>query len=268
MQEEEVTVDCECGDKEAVKRTRITRMPKVLLIQLMRFNGATGAKLDHPIGGDFHITVEGAEYELVGALVHTGSSFESGHYYTVTRDIDSKEAYICNDDYPVQQLEGAGLQGALAKAYMLVYQREERRPREEQIPEENKQIHEEEKSGEEEKLGDKIPEEEKRVEEEKLGDKIPEEVKRVEEVEQRKAEQVSTQPRPNAEDSAQPKQKTSCTTSPPVVDLATMATAIKQRCKGCFVSHTPGRFCNKKKVQPNAWLQFSSWILCIPGYMA
>ena len=199
MQEEEVTVDCECGDKEAVKRTRITRMPKVLLIQLMRFNGATGAKLDHPIGGDFHITVEGAEYELVGALVHTGSSFESGHYYTVTRDIDSKEAYICNDDYPVQQLEGAGLQGALAKAYMLVYQREERRPREEQIPEENKQIHEEEKSGEEEKLGDKIPEEEKRVEEEKLGDKIPEEVKRVEEVEQRKAEQVSTQPRPNAE---------------------------------------------------------------------
>ena len=97
----------------------------------------------------------------------------------------------------------------------------------------------------------------KQVKRVKLGDKIPEEMQEKEEKEEKeenfkkeKEEKVPTQPRPNAEDSAQPKQKTSCTTSPPVVDLATMATAIKQRCKGCFVSHTPGRFCNKKKVQP------------------
>ena len=126
-----MTVDCECGDKKALKRTRITAMPKVLLIQLMRFNGATGAKVDQPISGDFHVSVGGAEYELVGVLVHTGRSIESGHYYTVTRDMDSKVAYVCDDDSPVQQVEGAALQGALAKAYMLVYQREERRPREE-----------------------------------------------------------------------------------------------------------------------------------------
>ena len=36
-------------------------------------------------------------------------------------------------------------------------------------------------------------------------------------------------------------------TSPPVVDLTTMAAALKQRCKGCFIIHTPGKFCNRKR---------------------
>lgn len=34
-----------------------------------------------------------------------------------------------------------------------------------------------------------------------------------------------------------------------MVDLETMVVAIKQRCKGCFILHTPGKLCTKKRVQ-------------------
>ena len=126
IQTEVVEINCDhgphCKEKYAMKKTRITRVPKVLIIQLMRFR-TTGVKLNHSIGENTNTRIKDSIYKLVGALVHEGTSPNSGHYYTVTRDFKTNVAYICNDADQVQQIQGADLQRSLETAYMLVYQR-------------------------------------------------------------------------------------------------------------------------------------------------
>ena len=126
IQTEVVEINCDhgphCKEKYAMKKTRITRVPKVLIIQLMRFR-TTGVKLNHSIGENTNTRIKDSIYKLVGALVHEGTSPNSGHYYTVTRDFKTNVAYICNDADQVQQIQGANLQRSLETAYILVYQR-------------------------------------------------------------------------------------------------------------------------------------------------
>lgn len=123
MQAEEVLVGCEsdCAEKFAKKTTKVTREPKVLIVQLNRFNNAA-EKMDHAVHVPIELMVQegGAKYQLVGSLVHNGKTLQSGHYHTVTVDVSTKTAFICNDEV-VKAVDATMLDRELYGSYILVY---------------------------------------------------------------------------------------------------------------------------------------------------
>ncbi|KAL1537987.1 Ubiquitin carboxyl-terminal hydrolase 25 [Salvia divinorum] len=119
----------------ARKQMSILEAPNVLVIQLKRFEGMFGSKIDKPIAFDEILVLSShmckgskdqqPEYNLFGTVVHSGFSPDSGHYYAYIKDAIGRW-YCCNDSY----VSVSTLQEVLSeKVYMLFFSRAKQRPR-------------------------------------------------------------------------------------------------------------------------------------------
>ncbi|KAJ4842318.1 hypothetical protein Tsubulata_039691 [Turnera subulata] len=113
----------------ARKQMSILEAPNVLVIQLKRFEGMFGGKIDKPIAFEEVLLLSGfmskasqdpqPEYNLFGTIVHSGYSPESGHYYAYIKDASGRW-YCCNDSY----VSLSNLQDVLSeKVYILFFSR-------------------------------------------------------------------------------------------------------------------------------------------------
>ncbi|KAI7737976.1 hypothetical protein M8C21_022822, partial [Ambrosia artemisiifolia] len=119
---------------DARKQMSILQAPNILVIQLKRFEGIYGRKIDKEItfeevlvlssfmcktSQDFH-----PEYKLFATIVHSGCSPDSGHYYAYVKDAVGRW-YCCNDSYvSVSSLEEVFSE----KVYILFFSRTKQRP--------------------------------------------------------------------------------------------------------------------------------------------
>ncbi|KAL3821306.1 hypothetical protein ACJIZ3_007211 [Penstemon smallii] len=119
----------------ARKQMSILQAPNVLVIQLKRFEGMFGGKIDKPIAFDETLLLSSymckasqdlhPEYNLCGTIVHSGSSPDSGHYYAYIKDACGRW-FCCNDSY----VSVSSLQEVLSeKVYILFFSRTKQRPR-------------------------------------------------------------------------------------------------------------------------------------------
>ncbi|KAG8364805.1 hypothetical protein BUALT_Bualt18G0036900 [Buddleja alternifolia] len=119
----------------ARKQMSILQAPNVLVIQLKRFEGMFGGKVDKPIAFDEILVLSSymcnasqdphPEYRLFGAIVHSGFSPDSGHYYAYIKDALGRW-YCCNDSH----VSVSTLQEVLSeKVYILFFSRAKQRPR-------------------------------------------------------------------------------------------------------------------------------------------
>lgn len=113
----------------ARKQMSILQAPNVLVIQLKRFEGLYGGKIDKLIAFEEVLVLSSymnkasqdshPEYNLFATIVHSGYSPESGHYYAYIKDAMGRW-YCCNDSY----VSLSTLQGVLSeKVYILFFSR-------------------------------------------------------------------------------------------------------------------------------------------------
>ncbi|OMO74565.1 Peptidase C19, ubiquitin carboxyl-terminal hydrolase 2 [Corchorus capsularis] len=118
----------------ARKQLSICQAPNILVIQLKRFEGIFGTKIDRPITFEEVLVLSSfmckasqdpqPEYSLFGTIVHSGYSLESGHYYAYIKDAMGRW-YCCNDSF----VSLSTLQEVLSeKAYLLFFSRTNQRP--------------------------------------------------------------------------------------------------------------------------------------------
>ncbi|KAF8719309.1 hypothetical protein HU200_024008 [Digitaria exilis] len=113
----------------ARKQMFILRAPKVLVIQLKRFEGINGGKINRNIEfkeslvlSDFMFNKNQVQdlqpaYNLFGCIVHSGLSPESGHYYAYVKDAIG-QWFCCNDSH----VSLSSSQNVLSeKVYILFY---------------------------------------------------------------------------------------------------------------------------------------------------
>ncbi|XP_042465472.1 ubiquitin carboxyl-terminal hydrolase 25-like isoform X1 [Zingiber officinale] len=111
----------------AKKQMFILRAPNVLVIQLKRFEGVHGGKINRNIDFDELLGLSKfmsntsqdpePEYSLFGCIVHSGFSPESGHYYAYIKDASGRW-FCCNDAH----ISRSSSQEVLSeKVYMLFY---------------------------------------------------------------------------------------------------------------------------------------------------
>ncbi|KAL5977182.1 Ubiquitin carboxyl-terminal hydrolase 25 [Asimina triloba] len=119
----------------AKKQMSILHAPNILVIQLKRFEGIPGLKIDRAINFEEVLTLSSymckasqdpqPEYNLFGSIVHSGYSVDSGHYYAYIKDATGRW-YCCND----HQVSLSTLQEVLSeKVYILFFSRSNQRPR-------------------------------------------------------------------------------------------------------------------------------------------
>ncbi|KAL5202039.1 hypothetical protein ABZP36_012991 [Zizania latifolia] len=111
----------------ARKQMFVLRAPKVLVIQLKRFEGINGGKINRNIEfkealilSDF-MYIKNQDslpvYNLFGSIVHSGFSPDSGHYYAYVKDAIGRW-YCCNDSH----VSLSSSQNVLSeKVYILFY---------------------------------------------------------------------------------------------------------------------------------------------------
>ncbi|XP_010543028.1 PREDICTED: ubiquitin carboxyl-terminal hydrolase 25 [Tarenaya hassleriana] len=127
---------CESCKKLVVARKQMSvlQAPNILVIQLKRFEGIFGGKIDKAIAFDEVLLLSSfmnktskdpqPEYRLFGTIVHSGFSPESGHYYAYIKDALGRW-YCCNDSL----VSLSNLQEVLLeKAYILFFCRSNQRP--------------------------------------------------------------------------------------------------------------------------------------------
>ncbi|KAJ4981850.1 hypothetical protein NE237_032687 [Protea cynaroides] len=113
----------------ARKQMSILKAPNILVIQLKRFEGINGGKIDRPIAFEDVLVLSShmckasqdqcPEYNLFGTIVHSGYSQDSGHYYAYIKDAIGRW-YCCNDS----QVSLSTLQEVLSeKVYILFFSR-------------------------------------------------------------------------------------------------------------------------------------------------
>ncbi|KAL3508880.1 hypothetical protein ACH5RR_028281 [Cinchona calisaya] len=118
----------------ARKQMSILQAPNVLVIQLKRFEGIFGGKVDKAIAFEEVLVLSSymfkgtqdlhPEYRLCGTIVHSGFSPDSGHYYAYIKDAMCRW-YCCNDSYVTL----SSLQEVLSeKVYVLFFTRSKQRP--------------------------------------------------------------------------------------------------------------------------------------------
>ncbi|XP_004294078.1 PREDICTED: ubiquitin carboxyl-terminal hydrolase 25-like [Fragaria vesca subsp. vesca] len=117
----------------AKKQMSILQAPNVLVIQLKRFEGLLGGKIDKSISFEEFLVLSSfmckksqdprPEYKLCGTIVHSGFSPESGHYYAYIKDAMGRW-YCCNDQF----VSLSTLQEVLSeKVYILFFSRTNQR---------------------------------------------------------------------------------------------------------------------------------------------
>ncbi|XP_021832110.1 ubiquitin carboxyl-terminal hydrolase 25 [Prunus avium] len=127
---------CESCNKlvAARKQMSILQAPNVLVIQLKRFEGIFGGKIDKSISFEDVLVLSSfmckasqdlrPDYKLFGTIVHSGFSPESGHYYAYIKDAMGRW-YRCNDSF----VSLSTLQEVLSeKVYILFFSRTNQRP--------------------------------------------------------------------------------------------------------------------------------------------
>ncbi|KHG21118.1 Ubiquitin carboxyl-terminal hydrolase 25 -like protein [Gossypium arboreum] len=92
----------------ARKQLSIRQAPNILVVQLKRFEGIFGGKINRPVTFEEVLVLSSfmckasqdprPEYSLFGTIVHLGSSPESGHYYAYIKDAMGRW-YCCNDSF-------------------------------------------------------------------------------------------------------------------------------------------------------------------------
>ncbi|KAJ6724525.1 UBIQUITIN CARBOXYL-TERMINAL HYDROLASE 42 [Salix viminalis] len=102
----------------ARKQMSILQAPNVLVIQLKRFEGIFGGKIDKAIAFKEFLVLSSfmsktsqdpqPEYNLFGTIVHSGYSAESGHYYAYIKDAIGRW-YCCNDSFSDSLYPAGGL---------------------------------------------------------------------------------------------------------------------------------------------------------------
>lgn len=113
----------------AKKQLFILRAPNVLVIQLKRFEGVHGGKINRSIEFEEMLELSNymhksalesePKYNLFGSIVHSGYSPESGHYYAYIKDAFGRW-YCCNDAH----VSLSSTQEVLSeKVYILFYLR-------------------------------------------------------------------------------------------------------------------------------------------------
>ncbi|KAL1212931.1 Ubiquitin carboxyl-terminal hydrolase 25 [Cardamine amara subsp. amara] len=118
----------------ARKQMSILQAPNILVIQLKRFGGIFGGKIDKAISFGEILVLSSfmskpskdpqPEYKLFGIIVHSGYSPEAGHYYAYVKD-SLGQWYCCNDSF----VSLSTLQEVLSeKAYILFFSRFNQRP--------------------------------------------------------------------------------------------------------------------------------------------
>lgn len=118
----------------AKKQMSILQAPNILVIQLKRFEGILGGKIDKAVAFEEVLVLSSfmckasqdpqPEYKLFGTIVHSGYSPESGHYYAYIKDAMGR--WYCCDDSCVT---GATLQDVLSeKVYILFFSRTNPKP--------------------------------------------------------------------------------------------------------------------------------------------
>ncbi|XP_054815330.1 ubiquitin carboxyl-terminal hydrolase 25-like [Prosopis cineraria] len=118
----------------AKKQMSILQAPNVLVIQLKRFEGILGGKIDKAVAFEDILVLSSfmckqsqdpmPDYRLFGTIVHSGYSPESGHYYAYIKD--AKGRWYCCDDSSVSL---ATLKEVLSeKVYILFFSRTNQRP--------------------------------------------------------------------------------------------------------------------------------------------
>ncbi|KAG6600477.1 Ubiquitin carboxyl-terminal hydrolase 25, partial [Cucurbita argyrosperma subsp. sororia] len=118
----------------ARKQMSILQAPNTLVVQLKRFEGIFGGKIDKAIAYEESLQLSNfmckgsqdprPEYKLFGTIVHSGLSAESGHYYAYIKDASGRW-YCCNDSF----VTVSTLQEVLSeKVYILFFSRTNQRP--------------------------------------------------------------------------------------------------------------------------------------------
>ncbi|KAI7737088.1 hypothetical protein M8C21_027318 [Ambrosia artemisiifolia] len=118
----------------ARKQMSILQAPNILVIQLKRFEGIYGRKIDKEITFEEVLVLSSfmcktsqdphPEYKLFATIVHSGCSPDSGHYYAYVKDAVGRW-YCCNDSYvSVSSLEEVFSE----KVYILFFSRTKQRP--------------------------------------------------------------------------------------------------------------------------------------------
>ncbi|KAK1424033.1 hypothetical protein QVD17_19344 [Tagetes erecta] len=127
---------CECCKKlvPARKQMSILQAPNILVIQLKRFEGIYGGKIDKAITFEERLVLSSfmcktsqdyhPEYKLFATIIHSGYSPDSGHYYAYIKDAIGRW-YCCNDSY----VSVSTLEEVLSeKVYILFFSRTKQRP--------------------------------------------------------------------------------------------------------------------------------------------
>ncbi|KAF9586919.1 hypothetical protein IFM89_039791 [Coptis chinensis] len=123
----------------AKKQLAILKAPNVLVIQLKRFEGIHGGKIDRAIAFEEGLLLSNymckesqdpcPQYNLYGTIVHSGYSPDSGHYYAYIKDAMGRW-YCCNDSF----VSISNLQEVVSeKVYILFFARSNQRPATNQI---------------------------------------------------------------------------------------------------------------------------------------
>ncbi|TYG59313.1 hypothetical protein ES288_D08G292100v1 [Gossypium darwinii] len=118
----------------ARKQLSIRQAPNILVVQLKRFEGIFGGKINRPVTFEEVLVLSSfmckasqdprPEYSLFGTIVHSGSSPESGHYYAYIKEAMGRW-YCCNDSF----VSLSTLQKVLSeKVYILFFSRTNQRP--------------------------------------------------------------------------------------------------------------------------------------------
>ncbi|KAI3921747.1 hypothetical protein MKX01_005436 [Papaver californicum] len=119
----------------ARKQMSILQSPNILVIQLKRFEGIFGGKIDRKIAFEEGLVLSDdmcresqdphPEYNLFGTIVHSGYSPDSGHYYAYIKDA-MDQWYCCNDSH----VSPSTVEEVLSeKVYILFFSRVMQRPR-------------------------------------------------------------------------------------------------------------------------------------------
>ena len=123
--------DCgACDSKEASVKSTIIQYPEVFFLSLNRFYfnkvQKRPVKLQFRIDYEYVLDRAGQVYDLVGALVHKGTTIEKGHYISIVISPPFEQtrfAIECNDNHAVKNLDPDELDRQLKQAYIFAYQR-------------------------------------------------------------------------------------------------------------------------------------------------
>lgn len=114
--------DCDtCGGRFAKVTPKVTSLPRILIMQILRFTSENGEQKkvtrDISVPIDLRPNADGPTYKLTGAMVHIGNTTDCGHFVSIINCPKTGKLYWCSDsDAPVEVTPDK-----LSQAYMLVY---------------------------------------------------------------------------------------------------------------------------------------------------